>query len=55
MTALWIAWARDHDSEAEALQVMVTDGAEQCHFVLHRSTNATLYDFIVSHRREPSP
>lgn len=54
MTALWITGARDDDSDAEAVHVVITDGAEQCRFVLRRSDNEALYDFIVTHRRESS-
>jgi hypothetical protein len=53
MTALWIAAARDDDAEPDTIHVLVTDGGDQCRFVLRRSEQVALYDFIVAHRREP--
>jgi hypothetical protein len=52
MTALWIAGAWDDDSEADTIHVLITDGGDQCRFVLRRAENPALYDFIVAHRRE---
>jgi hypothetical protein len=55
MTALWIAAARDDDTDPETIHVLITDGGDQCRFILRRSEHVALYDFIVAHRRESGP
>lgn len=52
MTALWIARIWEYDACAEAIHVLITDGSDQRRFVLRRSENAALYEFIVAHRHD---
>ena len=50
MAALWIARIWQYDPEAKTIHVLITDGSDQRQFLLERSENAALYDFVAAHR-----
>ncbi len=52
MAALWIARIWEYDPEAKTIHVLITDGSDQRQFILERSENAALYDFVAAHLRD---
>ena len=52
MAALWIARIWEYDPEAKTIHVLITDGSDQRQFILERSENEALYDFVAAHLRD---